>query len=280
MRSWAVHAAYFASLSPVLKAKFDERVSVDDPSGTGKKMVLHQSIKLGRESPKIFNMVRTWVYAVAFGATGSVPKIEEKEPDPDIEEVKVEEAAAEALVLPGATVNTASPRDIFELYVLAKKLEIIGLKNAAVDAIFTYYHGPDAIYSVAEQHTHQPGQPEGRKPRMRKVRRCPNLRDVEYVFKNTTKAHKIRSLLVVTALFFVFFKRQSRTLPGEWEEVMARGNDIGYEMVKTIATWNWAMGDNVPMMKIRNPCEFHDAHEHGVTGPCGSIRISGENSLR
>lgn len=253
---------------------------MDNPSGPGKIMVRHNNIKMERESPKIFNMLRTWVYAVAFGGKGSVPKIEEKEPDPDVQEVKVEEGAPKAPELPGGAVTTASPRDIMELYVLAKKLEIIGLKNAAVDAIFTYYHGPDAIFSVAEQPNPQSRQPDGRKPKMRKVRRCPNLHDVEYVFKNTTKAHKIRSLLIVTALFYVFFKRQSRSLPSEWEEVMGNKNEIGYEMIKTIATWNWAMGDNVPMMKIRNACEFHDAHEHGVTGPCGSIRISGENSLR
>jgi hypothetical protein len=264
----------------VLKAKFDELSAAAEPPGSGQSIRFPQSIKLSLESPKIFNMVRTWVYAVAFGAKGQVPKIEENEPDPDIEEVKVEEGAAQGVPLPGAAVSTASPREIFELYVLANKLEIIGLKNAAIDALFHYYHGPDAVYSVAEQPTQQRGQPEGRKPRMRKVRRCPNLHDVEYVFKNTNRTHKIRSLLMVTCLFYVFFKKKSRSLPAEWKEVMVKENEIGYEMVKTIATWNWAMGDTVPMMRIRNPCEFHDAHEHGVTGPCGSIRISGENSLR
>lgn len=233
------------------------------------------SIRLPEDDPKIFNMVRNWVYAVAFSGTGNVPTIEEKEPDPEIEEVKLEEGVSSSQTAM-VTAATATPREMMELFVLAHKLQIIGLKNAAVDALFDYYHGPDAIYMVAED---QP-RAEGRKPRPREIRRCPNLRDVKFIFENTSKTAKIRQLLTVTVLFFLFFKRAKRELPSEWQEVLTEKGEIGFAMISMIGTWGWTLGDTVPSMKVKDPCAFHDGHEHGVTGPCGSVQISGQNSLR
>lgn len=222
-------------------------------------------------------MVRNWVYAVAFSGTGSVPKIDEKEPDPEIEEVKIEEGVAPNAKTPAMTSANATPRQIMELFVLATKLEIVGLKNACVDALFTYYHGPESIYMVADETTRA----EGRKPRTREVRRCPNLRDVKYIFTNTVKTSKIRQLLVVSILFFLFGKRGvKRELPAEWQEVLTEAGEIGYEMIRMISTWNWTLGETVPSMKVKDACAFHDGHEHGVTGPCGSVRICGQVSLR
>lgn len=143
-------------------------------------------------------------------------------------------------------------RDYMGLYVLASKLVIEGLKNASISVVYDYFHA---------------GVSPGDK------RRCPDLRDVRFVFDNTVEDSQMRHLLIVSTLFYLFGRKDrtilssSTCLPTEWEEVLRSRGDIAWELIKMMGTWNWVIGGNCPNMRVKGRCYFHD-HTGDSVGRC------------
>ncbi|KAK3943578.1 hypothetical protein QBC46DRAFT_420037 [Diplogelasinospora grovesii] len=136
-------------------------------------------------------------------------------------------------------------RDYLGLYILAETLTIIPVKNAAIDCLYDYFKlGLDDPSVEA---------------------RCPDLRDVRYIFDHTPPESPMRKLLIVHAMLYLFSKKRRavpRTilLPDEWEETITQSGDIGWAMIKMLSEWKWTMGSggNVPEMKIKHRQEFHE----------------------
>ena len=121
------------------------------------------------------------------------------------------------------------------LYILAGQLEIPGVKNAAVDAVYGYF-----AVDVAEA-------------------RCPDLRDVQMLFSNTSDDSPMRRLLVAHIIFYLFGKKRGDApLPVEWEHVLSSSGRIGWAIVKMLSDWNWVMGRNIPPMRIKTRLAFHE----------------------
>jgi hypothetical protein len=66
-----------------------------------------------------------------------------------------------------------------DLYVLAAKLEIEDLKNAATNALYDYIF-PTLTYQ-----------------------RCPDMTDIQYIFEMTKEGSQIRGLVITAALFYI-----------------------------------------------------------------------------
>ncbi|KAK5658613.1 hypothetical protein OQA88_2006 [Cercophora sp. LCS_1] len=169
-------------------------------------------IHLDDVDPKLFEMVLRWLYATAFAGNGGIKIFRYSVPDDKI------------------TVS-----DYLALYVLAQQLEIVGVKNAAIDVIYNYY-----------------GEATGEL-------RVPNLNDVAFVFNSTPEDSHLRRLLIAHTLFYIFDKRRgNKPLPEEWEAVMRGNGEIAFTLIRMLADWNWVMGGNVPPMKIRSRQSFHE----------------------
>jgi hypothetical protein len=227
-KKWALHERLLSSHSEYFRKAIEANRS---KAGNNAVAASDQSnrIDLPNDDPKLFAMAVRWLYGITFAGKFEFP---------------VPIAAGGE-----SRSGDISVHDYMALYVMATKLEIQGLKNAAVDAIYHFYHGDGAVE-------------EGGK------RRCPDLRDVKYVFENTVADAPIRRLLVVSTLFYLFSRkneRQSNLLPDEWEEVIRSSGDIGWEIIKMVYSWNWVLGSNCPAMAVKKPCSFH---EHGEGELC------------
>jgi len=128
---------------------------------------------------------------------------------------------------------TCPPKSI-RLYILGGQLEIVGVKNAAIDAVYAYFNDSSEIL-------------------------CPNLHDVQQVFENTPPDAHMRRLLIAHALFYLFSKKPATVgLPEDWAEVMQSSGQVGWAMVSMLNEWRWEMGVNVPPMKIKTRQSFHE----------------------
>ena len=121
------------------------------------------------------------------------------------------------------------------LYVMGGKFGMIGIRNAAIDALYTYYG------EVREDHE------------------SPNLHDIKYIFEHTTAEAPIRRFLIVHCVFYLFCRgRQNTPLPEDWAEVLNERGEIGYSMIRMLSEWGWIMGVGTPPMKVKSRTEFHE----------------------
>jgi len=121
------------------------------------------------------------------------------------------------------------------LYVLGGKFGMVGLRNAAIDALYTHFG------EVTDFHE------------------SPNFEDIDYIFTHTTPDAPIRRFLIVHALFYLFSKgRRNAPLPADWGKVLCKNGEIGWAMIRMLADWNWTMGVNAPPMKVKARYQFHE----------------------
>ncbi|KAL2170924.1 hypothetical protein VTG60DRAFT_4328 [Thermothelomyces hinnuleus] len=132
---------------------------------------------------------------------------------------------------------SVSVRDYLGVYVLGGKFGIVGVRNAVLDVLYAYY----GEGSGADEH------------------RSPDMRDITYIFEHTTRDAPMRRFLIAHALFYLFSRgRRGAPLPLDWEQVLSRSAEVGYEMIKMLGEWNWVMGANAPRMTIKARTEFHE----------------------
>lgn len=230
-KKWAVHEKLLTSQSDYFKLAFNTKdlkrtMNVDQqpPTSSGSTDD-SDSLDLPDDDPKLFAMAIRWLYGITFAGRCEFPPV-------------------------GTDGTDVSVRDYMALYVLASKLGVEGLKNAAVNVVYDYYHAGVAI---------------GEK------RRCPDLRDVRFVFERTGEDAQMRRLLVVSTLFYLFSRKDNSSsnnnadsLPAEWEEVLRSTGEIGWELIKMVNTWKWVMGAGCPAMTIKKRCSFHEHTEGGA----------------
>jgi hypothetical protein len=130
---------------------------------------------------------------------------------------------------------TLTPPPSLGVYVMGGKFGIVGVRNAVIDVLYAYYG------EASDNHM------------------SPSLHDVKYIFDNTKPEAPMRRFLIAHALFYLFSKnRRNAPLPEDWFEVLNAHCDVGFEMIKMLGEWNWAMGQNAPRMTIKPRTEFHE----------------------
>ncbi|KAM7220546.1 hypothetical protein V8F06_004135 [Rhypophila decipiens] len=207
-KKWAVHAKLLCSKSMFFDRHFNGDANQDP----------NEELFLPHEDPKLFALLVRWLYGTAFANSGGTRIFRFAPPD-------------------GKDVTV---RDYIGLYILGEKIEIMGVKNAAIDALYAYF-GPDAEKAGPDDIRH------------------PDLTDIRYAFDNTTPDSHMRRLLIAHALFYLFGKkRRGAPLPTAWEEVLSNNGEIAWAMIKMLSDWKWVMGSNVPDMKIKARQEFHE----------------------
>lgn len=153
--------------------------------------------------------------------------------------------------------NIVTPRDLIDLYLLAYKLEIFSLRNAAIDELHIWFH-PDAqekqkrnnaTGSCAANTTTTTTNDDDDVELIESVkkqppfRRIPWLTDVRHVFSRTPEDNNLRRLLISTCVMCIFSKRpQGKKLPEEWKDVLSSNGEIGCAMIKFIASLGWVKG--------------------------------------
>ncbi|KAM7187895.1 hypothetical protein V8F20_010764 [Naviculisporaceae sp. PSN 640] len=223
-KKWAVHAKLLCS-----KSKFFDSYFNGNEEHQGQDIM-----SLPAEDPKLFALLVRWLYGTAFANSGGTRIFRFSPPD-------------------GRDITV---RDYIGLYILGDKIQIMGVKNAAVDALYAYF-GPDA---------------DKDKPTDPNEIRAPDLRDIQYCFENTAPDSHMRRLLVAHALFYLFGKKRLTTpLPAAWEEVISKNGEIAWSMVKMLSDWKWVMGVNVPHMKIKARQDFHE--KPFVPPPASSLMV-------
>ncbi|KAK0741775.1 hypothetical protein B0T21DRAFT_433138 [Apiosordaria backusii] len=137
---------------------------------------------------------------------------------------------------PSSEEGGATIRDYLGVYILGYKFETEALRNACVDVLYDYM-GP-----ASDDHM------------------CLAMQDVAFVFQNTPSESPMRRFLVAHLLFYIFSRnRRAMPLPQEWGTVLEKGDfGISWTMFRMLGDWNWAIGDNVPVMIIKPRTEFHD----------------------
>ncbi|KAK0639220.1 hypothetical protein B0T16DRAFT_238393 [Cercophora newfieldiana] len=204
-RKWSVHEALLSAKSPY----FRDLLNKDDEA---RKM---REVFFRHTQPKMFSMLLQWMYGTTFGpATG--PRIF-RYAVPDGEDYTVS--------------------DYIRLYILGDKLKIVGVKNAAIDAVYGYFNDENASDI-----------------------RCPSIVDVQLVFESTPADSPMRRLLTANLLFHLFNKKRTNlgSLPQGWTEVMSIDHTVSFALLEMLAEWGWSMGNNVPPMRIKNRQSFHD----------------------
>jgi hypothetical protein len=166
------------------------------------------------------------------------------EDDPNAFELFVRWLYGKALA-PASTILTAPDgkkvtiQDYLRLYVLASKLMMEDLENTTCDIAHEFYNNLDGL---------------------------PDLRDVQYIYEHTLPDAGLRRLLQVHLALGLFKAKLPQPLPEEWREVLDATAGLGYEIIDTINSWKWVMGEKgVPTRVIRTQCCFH-RHEKGL--PC------------
>ncbi|KAL2265340.1 hypothetical protein VTJ83DRAFT_6440 [Remersonia thermophila] len=131
--------------------------------------------------------------------------------------------------------NQYTVRDYLGVYVMGGTFGIIGVRNAVIDVLYGYFG------EASDTH------------------RAPNMHDVQYVFAHTTPRSPMRRFLVAHALFYLFSRgRRNEPLPRDWYEVLHGNGEVGYELMRMLAEWNWSMGHNAPRMTIKPRADFHE----------------------
>ena len=164
--------------------------------------------------------------------------------------------------------DLVTPRDIMDLYILALKLEIYSLRNAAIDALHVWFHpdmqekekpggarrkrartanpnngaNPNVAVAVDDDDDGVGGEdyePSKQLP----FRRVPWMTDVRHAFARTPEDNPLRRFLISTAAIFLFSKRpEGKELPEEWKDVLTGTGEIGYCMLRFIASCRWVVG--------------------------------------
>jgi hypothetical protein len=89
--------------------------------------------------------------------------------------------------------------------------------------------------------------------------KSPCMHDVLYIFENTDSEAPMRSFLIAHTLFYLFSKkRRNSPLPQDWAEVLNEHGDIGFDMIRMLSEWNWAMGHNAGRMNIKAREQFYE----------------------
>ncbi|KAL1840522.1 hypothetical protein VTJ49DRAFT_343 [Mycothermus thermophilus] len=131
--------------------------------------------------------------------------------------------------------NQYTVRDYLGVYVMGGKFDITGVRNAVIDVLYGYFG------EASDTH------------------RAPNMHDVRYVFAHTTPRSPMRRFLIAHALFYLFSRgRRNEPLPQDWDEVLRGNGEVGYELIRMLAEWNWSMGHNAPRMTIKPRVDFHE----------------------
>ncbi|KAH8904020.1 hypothetical protein BR93DRAFT_160661 [Coniochaeta sp. PMI_546] len=252
-KSWTVHIKRFGDVSPWLKRAFaNATTATTEPPNAARAVV-----ELPEVNPRIFDWVHNWIYAVSFSGlkgapvpainhTGS-PQAPADDDDDDDDDDDLQEVAT----------NIVTPRDLIDLYLLAYKLEIFSLRNAAIDELHIWFH-PDAqekqkrnnaTGSRAANTTTTTTNDDDDVELIESVkkqppfRRVPWLTDVRHVFSRTPEDNNLRRLLISTCVMFIFSKRpQGKKLPEEWKDVLSSNGEIGCAMIKFIASLGWVKG--------------------------------------
>lgn len=232
-KRWAVHEKLLTSQSDYFKraiSSMDRRKIFKGKKGSAEPGESGgsddpDSLDLPDDDPKLFALTVRWLYGMTFAG-------------------RYEFAPVVAAV---AGAEDVTVRDYMALYVLGTKLGIEGLKNAAINVVYDHYHaGLSSPSSGVER------------------RRCPDLRDVRYVFENTAEDAQLRRLLIVSTLFYLFSSKDlPGNLPPEWEGVLRSNGDIGWELIKMVNGWRWVMGASCPSMTIKKRCSFHEHTDGG-----------------
>ncbi|KAK4667005.1 hypothetical protein QC763_305310 [Podospora pseudopauciseta] len=177
-----------------------------------------EPIRLPDVDPKLFNIFLRWGYGNAFALSGNTGSFRLPAPYEDSEG------------------ESATIRDYLGVYVLGYKFECVGLRNACVDVLYDYL-GPASADHV-----------------------CLSMQDVAFVFENTPKESPMRRFLVAHLLFYIFcLNRRGTPLPEEWGTVLEKGDfGISWTLIRMLGDWNWAIGDNVPVMIIKPRSEFYE----------------------
>ncbi|KAB5585287.1 hypothetical protein GE09DRAFT_1209903 [Coniochaeta sp. 2T2.1] len=209
--------------------------------------------------------------AVAAGGAQPIPDVQTPvKPESDVEEVS-------------STGTSITPRDLMELYLLAKKLEIYPLGNAAIDAIYVWFHpdaerrrrGPNSdaspivIASSAEGANQQANNQTYERAKQLPFRRVPFLTDVAYVFSKTPEDNSLRRLLICTCVMYLVSPRpQGRKLPAEWQDVLTGTGEIGFAMIRFVGALGWTKGKDTKDIVVWPRHSFHEA--------AVNIKIDGE----
>ncbi|KAK0613894.1 hypothetical protein B0T14DRAFT_557336 [Immersiella caudata] len=202
-RKWSVHEPLLSAKSP-----FFQRLLNGDAEGQAMTEVKFRQIK-----PKLFSMFMNWLYGTTFGPSAGTRIF--RFPIPDGKNFTVS--------------------DYIHLYLLGVSFEIVGVKNAAIDAVYGYFYDENEV-------------------------RCPDIFDVQMVFKSTDEDTPMRRLLIAHCLFYFFKKKRVDFghLPNHWLEAFKADPSISCALLEMLAEWGWNMGGNVPPMKIKNRQSFHD----------------------
>ncbi|KAK0708958.1 hypothetical protein B0T26DRAFT_388015 [Lasiosphaeria miniovina] len=202
-KRWAVHEKLLSSKSLYFDRVFNGRGDIKG----------RNELRMPTADPRLFALLVRWLYGTAFATSGGTRMF--RFPLPDGKDITV--------------------RDYLGLYVLGGKIDIIGVRNAVINALYLYWGAEtDEV-------------------------RCPSLHDVQYVFANTDAKSHMRRLILAHALFYLFGrKRRGDVLLAEWEDVLKANGEIGWSMISMLADWRWVMGINVPGMKIKPRQDFHE----------------------
>jgi hypothetical protein len=118
-----------------------------------------------------------------------------------------------------STKDANSVGDYIDLYVLGLAVQIPGVCNAAIDALYDYYD-----YKV------RPEDPSTR-------RRYPRMDDMRHAFSTTPKGCRLRRMLGVLLVLYMFSYKwpQGKGLPSEWQETISGSGEIGWEIISIMS---------------------------------------------
>jgi hypothetical protein len=300
MRTWRVHIKRFANMSPWLKAAFARAIK-EQPGAR------YPVVKMADDSPRVFDWVYNWIYAVSFSGLKSAPvpvindagayaqQVQEPEPEESEDDViitgvriKVENEAkplgdpvtdnptetkptTDSDEVQEVVADPITPRDLMDLYILALKLEIFSLRNAAIDALHVWFH-PDVQQKQKQRPNNRASATnpvsvnsdddveEYELSKKLPHRRVPWMTDVRHVFARTPEDNPLRTFLISTAVIYLFSKRpEGRNLPEEWNEVLPASGEIGFCMLRFMSRCRWVAGRNAPRLLIWPKHAFHEA---------------------
>ncbi|SPQ20334.1 4d39f5ac-9ba7-4cab-9d83-27631aa1918a [Thermothielavioides terrestris] len=197
-KRWVVHEKLLISQSEFFRAYF----------AAG-----HDEMTLPDEEPKLFALFMRWLYGTAFQPSGGGRSFRYLQPD-------------------GVQLTV---RDYLGVYVMGYKFGIVGVRNAVIDVLYTYYG------EASDDHE------------------APNMHDVKYIFENTLPGAPMRRLLTAHSLFYLFSKdRVTQPLPRDWVEVLNSEAEIGFAIIQMLAEWGWYIGGNAPRMTVKPRADFHE----------------------
>ena len=233
---WSLHENLLSATSDFFRSAFNGgfKESTDD------------TLALPEDDPAAFELFVRWLYGKALSPAAG-----------GLNNSTGSGAAASLSSGSGTAASSASPsastsltillppdrcrttiQDYLRLYVLASKLLVEEPENTVVDITQGYY----------------------------KVgTRRPDIRDVQYVYDNTPPGAGMRRLLKERITLGLFRGKHNNPLTPEWKEVMNETQDLGFDIISEISSWNWISGGNCPLRAVTGGCAFH---RHDRTDIC------------